>query len=76
MSRRKKKKRRGEKLRPCVRCGQTVNFIRGKWVHFGKKKQGWHWANEDGSHHRCTDFGLVTSPYDEPDLAKLMGERC
>ena len=52
----KAKKRKGQQLRPCVRCKATVKFIRSKWAAHGQRRKGWHWVNEDGTHHRCSDF--------------------
>ena len=45
--------RKGLKFRPCIKCGETVNFI--PWVEESKKRQKWiwHWANQDGTHHLC-----------------------
>ena len=52
----KKKKRRGERIRPCARCEVSVKFIKGAWRVNNQRRRGWHWVNEDGSHHRCGDF--------------------
>jgi hypothetical protein len=70
----KQKKRRGERLRPCVRCAAQVKFVCGMWTAHGRMKRGWHWENEDGSHHRCGDFTSRRGALDEPSLAVLMGE--
>ena len=51
-----KKKRKGERVRPCTRCEQPVKFIKGAWAAYGTRRCGWHWVNEDGAHHRCGDF--------------------
>jgi len=53
---RKKKKRRGERLRPCAHCAQPVRFLKGVWETDNKQQRGWHWVNANGSHHRCSDF--------------------
>ena len=53
---RPKKKRRGERIRPCAHCETPVRFIKGVWKVNGQRRRGWHWANADGSHHRCGDF--------------------
>lgn len=50
------KKRKGEKIRPCVRCEASVRFIQGKWRAYAQQRHGWHWVNQDGTHHRCGDF--------------------
>ena len=53
---RKKKKRRGERLRPCMHCETPVRFLKGVWETDNKHQRGWHWVNADGGHHRCSDF--------------------
>ena len=50
------KKRKGERIRPCVRCEMPVKFINSGWSAYNKHRKGWHWVNEDGAHHRCSDF--------------------
>lgn len=50
------KKRKGERPRPCRRCRVTVRFMKGAWTAFEQPRHGWHWVNQDGSHHRCGDF--------------------
>ena len=68
------KARKGEKLRPCVRCETPVRYLRGSWTAYGEKsiaacdtkkkmdhdgpcfRHGWHWVNQNGTHHRCGDF--------------------
>ncbi len=51
------KKRKGEKVRPCVRSEAPVRFLKGEWTAFGRQRRGWHWTNAaDGSHHRCSDY--------------------
>ena len=50
------KKRKGERVRPCARCEQPIMFIKGTWTAHGAQRQGWHWTNDDGSHHRCSEF--------------------
>lgn len=54
-----RKKRKGEKIRPCVRCEAPVKFISGTWAAYGQRRRGWHWVNHDGTHHRCSDFRAV-----------------
>ena len=34
----------------------TIRFVQGTWTAFGRQRHGWHWENEDGTHHRCGDF--------------------
>ena len=55
-----KKARKGERIRPCRRCKEPVKFIKSTWSVFGQRRQGWHWVNEDGAHHRCRDFNSST----------------
>ncbi len=50
------KKRKGERPRPCRQCRVTVRFMKGAWTAFEQPRHGWHWVNQDGSHHRCGDF--------------------
>jgi hypothetical protein len=52
--------KRGERLRPCHVCGDTVKFV--LWDERTKKERRriFHWANEDGSHH------VHRSEYDRP----------
>ncbi len=50
------KVRKGERVRPCAQCERSVKFIRGTWAVHGGRRKGWHWVNDDGSHHRCRDF--------------------
>lgn len=41
----------------------------GAWTAFGQPREGWHWENEDGSHHRCGDFVVVgATPTHAADL--------
>ncbi len=56
MGHRKKKARRGERVRPCRRCGRPIKYANSTWTAFGQRRRGWHWVNEGGSHHRCGDF--------------------
>ena len=53
---RRVKVRKGECIRPCAQCEQPVKFIKGAWAVHGGRRKGWHWVNDDGSHHRCRDF--------------------
>ena len=53
------KKRRGERLRPCPRCETSVKYLMGTWLAESGHRQGWHWVNKDGTHHRCGDFIAV-----------------
>ncbi len=53
---RAKKKRKGERPRPCPRCNAIIRFIKGTWKAGNKRRKGWHWTNANGSHHRCGDF--------------------
>lgn len=46
--------KRGNKLRPCIRCGDMVNFVLWRQRSAIMKKRIFHWANEDGSHHTCS----------------------
>ena len=53
----KKKKRKGERVRPCAHCERPVRFIKGAWRVNGRRRRGWHWTSAaDDSHHRCGDF--------------------
>ncbi len=53
----RKKKRKGERVRPCAHCETPVRFIKGKWKVNNKQRSGWHWTNAaDDNHHRCGDF--------------------
>ena len=52
----RRKKRKGEQIRPCSRCGEPVKYVKSSWAAYGKRRCGWHWVNEDGAHHRCGDF--------------------
>lgn len=45
--------KRGEVLRPCYKCGCTVNFVFWPYMSEIKKKKIYHWQNQDGTHHRC-----------------------
>ena len=64
--------KKGERLRPCRKCQTPIRFLKGSWKHFGMTKKGWHWVNEDGSHHRCTDFQEPKiDPLDEQYLAAM-----
>ena len=53
------KKRKGEQIRPCARCKLSVKYVKGAWAAHAQRRQGWHWVNEDGSHHRCSDFRVT-----------------
>ena len=57
--RKKKKVMKGERARPCRRCREPVRYIKSTWTAFAKRRRGWHWVNEDGTHHRCSDFRAV-----------------
>ena len=48
-----KKVLKGERERPCPRCETPVRYLKSV---YGQQRYGWHWTNEDGSHHRCGDF--------------------
>lgn len=50
------KKKKGQRIRPCVRCQRPVKFIKGAWEAHKQRRKGWHWVNENGGHHRCSDF--------------------
>ena len=50
------KKRKGERIRPCTRCETPVFYLKSHWMAWGRQRYGWHWANRDGTHHRCGDF--------------------
>ncbi len=50
------KLRKGERVRPCPRCERPIKFIKGAWNAYGQRRRGWHWVNESGGHHRCSDF--------------------
>ena len=50
------RKRKGERIRPCPRCETPVKFISSTWTAFGQRRKGWHWVNQNGTHHRCGDF--------------------
>ena len=54
------KKYRGEKIRPCVRCEAPIRYVKGTWTAYAQRRHGWHWENEDGTHHRCSDFVEVS----------------
>ena len=57
-----KKKRKGERIRPCAHCDTPVRFIKGTWKVNGQRRKGWHWVNgQDGSHHRCSDFRRIST---------------
>lgn len=45
--------KRGNRLRPCVRCRQLTRFVPWPERIAAEKKNIWHWVNEDGSHHYC-----------------------
>ena len=51
-----KGKCKGQRLRSCVRCEAPVRFLKGKWAAYGQRRNAWHWVNEDGTHHRCSDY--------------------
>ena len=75
LARKKRKKRRGERIRPCVRCDQPVRYIKGSWASHGSCRQAWHWVNEDGSHHRCKDFaGMADDAIAPPGEALWQSE--
>ena len=56
------KKKKGARIRPCVRCQRPVKFVKSAWAAHKprepdkQRRKGWHWVNENGSHHRCSDF--------------------
>ncbi len=60
------KKYKGERIRPCVRCEVPVKFVKGKWTAYAQRRHGWHWENEDGTHHRCSDFAEVSEVGENP----------
>nr|CAK32567.1 hypothetical protein 10D02-33 [uncultured organism] len=51
-----KKVLKGERERPCPRCEEPVRFLKSAWVEMQKQREGWHWINSNGTHHRCGDF--------------------
>ena len=55
-----KKKRKGNVVRPCVRCQEPVKYVKSTWAAEGWRRRGWHWVNADGTHHRCGDFRQLT----------------
>ena len=67
---RKKKKRKGERVRPCAHCEAPVKFVKGTWKVNGRRRKGWHWANADGSHHWCSDFRETRPRIDRPGIAR------
>ena len=79
----KKRARKGERIRPCAHCETPVRFLKGAWKVSGKRRRGWHWENQDGSHHRCGDFrrtstwapssSLVSSQ--SPDRARAISRK-
>ena len=56
MGHKKKRTRKGERIRPCPRCFVPIRYANSTWTAFAQRRKGWHWVNEDGSHHRCGDF--------------------
>ena len=57
-----KKKRKGERVRPCAHCETPVQFLKGKWKVNGKRREGWHWTNAaDDNHHMCRNFRQVSN---------------
>lgn len=54
------KKKKGERVRPCPRCETSIKFVRSTWAAHGQRRKGWHWVNQDGTHHRCSDFRAVS----------------
>ena len=48
--------KRGERIRPCRGCAMPVKFVNGAWKSHNQRREGWHWVNENGTHHWCTDF--------------------
>ncbi len=51
-----KKKRRGEKVRPCVRCKALVRFVKGTWTGENGPRAGFHWEDQNGDHHLCGNY--------------------
>ena len=47
--------KRGNKLRPCVRCAQVVKFVPWEERRYAERRNIWHWVNENGEHHRCSE---------------------
>ena len=70
-----KKKRRGERLRPCAHCETPVRFLKGKWKINGQRRKGWHWTNADGGHHRCGDFRRTSTWSPSPAEDTRAGQR-
>lgn len=46
-----KKTGKGLVLRPCHICSEIVNFIKWPEESLKRRKNIYHWANADGSHH-------------------------
>jgi hypothetical protein len=49
--------KRGERLRPCPRCGTKIRFTWWSTMAIMRRTRVWHWVNEDGTHHRCKALG-------------------
>ena len=45
--------KRGQRLRPCDKCGAEVNFVLWEDATKERNRRIFHWANVDGSHHVC-----------------------
>ena len=35
------KKKKGQRIRPCVRCKRPVKFIKGAWAAHKQRRKGW-----------------------------------
>lgn len=42
---------KGRIFRPCIHCGEQVNFVLWESETIARGRRIFHWANYDGSHH-------------------------
>ena len=50
--------KRGERLRPCLKCGVEIRFVPWEERRATEKKNIWHWVEESGEHHKCRRTAL------------------